>query len=68
MKTRSQAHLLMLSGVWQGAAHVARSAATVALGVEGGEGSTVLERARYDLGQATMAMMIAATIQIGAKL
>jgi nitroreductase len=45
-----------LSKVWRGAGHVAESAATVALVVANAD----VERARYDLGQATMAMMIAA--------
>jgi nitroreductase len=45
-----------LAKVWRGAGHVAESAATVALIVK----SADLDRARYDLGQATMAMMIAA--------
>lgn len=48
-----------LSGVWQGAGHVARSAATVALVVpERLEQSA--ERAEYDLRQASMQMMLAA--------
>ena len=45
-----------LAKVWRGAGHVARSAATVALIVPADE----RDRAQYDLGQATMAMMIAA--------
>lgn len=57
--------LAELSTVWRGGGHVARSAATVAL-VTAAE-----ERARdsvlYDLGQATMSMMIAAAdLGIGA--
>ena len=51
--------LRRLSEVWKGAGHVARSAATVALVVpERPEQST--ERAEYDLGQASMQMMLAA--------
>jgi len=45
-----------LAKVWRGAAHVAESAATVVLVVREED----LERARFDLGQATIAMMIAA--------
>jgi nitroreductase len=45
-----------LAKVWRGAGHVAESAATVALVVSSSDRS----RANYDLGQATMAMMIAA--------
>jgi len=49
-----------LSTVWRGAGHVAQSAATVALVVEDSDDQQVRGRAEYDLGQATMAMMIAA--------
>jgi nitroreductase len=49
-----------LSTVWRGAGHVADSAATVALVVAQGEEQNVQPRAEYDLGQTTMAMMIAA--------
>jgi nitroreductase len=49
-----------LSGVWQGAGHVARSAATVALVIQDSDDPMVRERTRYDLGQTTMAMMVAA--------
>ncbi len=49
-----------LSTVWRGAAHVAHSAATIALVIEDSDDQKVRERARYDLGQTTMAMMIAA--------
>ena len=45
-----------LAKVWRGAGHVAESAATVTLIVR----SEDRARANYDLGQATMAMMIAA--------
>jgi nitroreductase len=52
--------LVELSKVWRGAGHVAESAATIALIApvtdDPGEG----DRAQYDLGQATMAMLIAA--------
>ena len=49
-----------LSGVWRGAGHVAESAVTVALVIEEADDEQVRARAQYDLGQATMAMMIAA--------
>lgn len=56
-----------LSKVWQGAGHVAHSAATIALVVEDSDDQRTRETAQYDLGQATMAMMIAAADQgIGA--
>jgi nitroreductase len=45
-----------LAKVWRGAGHVAESAATVVLVVRESD----LERARFDLGQTTMAMLIAA--------
>lgn len=49
-----------LAKVWRGASHVADSAATVAVVVEDTDDQRTRERAEYDLGQATMAMMIAA--------
>ena len=49
-----------LSTVWRGAGHVASSAATVALVTEDFDEEHQRLTARYDLGQATMAMMIAA--------
>jgi nitroreductase len=49
-----------LAKVWQGAGHVAESAATIALIVQDGDDQRARERAQYDLGQATMAIMIAA--------
>jgi nitroreductase len=56
-----------LSKVWRGAGHVAQSAATVALVIEDNEDQLRREISQYDLGQATMAMMIAAADQgIGA--
>lgn len=50
--------LRRLSGVWQGAGHVAGSAATVALIVSSADASS--GRVQFDLGQATMSLMIAA--------
>ena len=55
-----RAQLEELSHVGPGSGHVASSAATIALVMEDYEDQVVRERARYDLGQATMAMMIAA--------
>ncbi len=49
-----------LSKVWQGAAHVADSAATIALISPLFDNPGERERAQYDLGQATMSMLIAA--------
>ena len=56
-----------LAKVWRGAGHVAKSAATVALVIPRFEEERQRLTARYDLGQATMAMMIAAAdLGIGA--
>jgi nitroreductase len=52
-----------LSHVGPGAFHAANAAAVVALVMEDYDEQTLRERARYDLGQATMAMMIAAADQ-----
>jgi nitroreductase len=49
-----------LSKVWRGAGHVAHSAATIALVPAAIDDQRSGELAQYDLGQATMAMMIAA--------
>ncbi len=49
-----------LAGVWQYGAHIADSAAAIALIVPAGLDARDRETAEYDLGQATMAMMIAA--------
>jgi nitroreductase len=52
--------LEQLAKVWRGGAHVAVSAATVALVVPVEHDAGARARIRYDIGQATMAMMIAA--------
>jgi nitroreductase len=52
-----------LSKVWRGAGHVAHSAATIALVPAVTDDERSREIAQYDLGQATMAMMIAAADQ-----
>jgi nitroreductase len=49
-----------LSGVWRGGGHVAYSAATIALIAPNLDDAEERARAEYDLGQATMAIMIAA--------
>jgi nitroreductase len=49
-----------LAKVWRGAAHVAESAATIALVLAHTADAHERDRAHYDLGQATMAMLIAA--------
>src|SRR5262245_22000593 len=49
-----------LAKVSPGAGHVAASAATIALILPDTDGRGARDRAQYDLGQATMAMMIAA--------
>jgi nitroreductase len=53
-------HLRDLAGVWQGAGHVAGSAATIALITLVREDEREQAIANYDLGQATMSIMIAA--------
>lgn len=52
--------LIGLSGVWRGAGHVAGSAATIALITDLSEDDQLFARQNYDLGQATMSIMIAA--------
>ena len=49
-----------LSKVWQGAGHVAGSAATIVLVAPVPADDAERDRMRFDLGQATMAMMLAA--------
>ena len=53
-----RAQLTELAKVWRGAGHVAHSAATIV--VVGPAGDNPFRRAQLDLGQATMAMMLAA--------
>ncbi len=48
-----------LAKVWRGAAHVAGSAATIV--IIGPAADNEFHRAQFDLGQATMAMLLAAT-------
>jgi nitroreductase len=49
-----------LAKVWRGAGHVAHSAATIALILPLTDDPGQRDRAQYDLGQATMAMLLAA--------
>lgn len=57
---RHRDQLLQLSHVWRGAGHVAHSAATIALIAPLSEKDMHRDRLQYDLGQATMSMMLAA--------
>ena len=52
-----------LSGVWRGGAHIAHAAAAIALAIPDEEEPRARERNRFDIGQATMQMMIAAADQ-----
>ena len=52
--------LVELAKVWQGAGHVARSVATVALVAPHTASEWERDAVQYDLGQATMSMMLAA--------
>ena len=56
-----RAQLKELSEVWRGAGHVAHSAATVAMIASRTDDPGERDRAQYDIGQATMAMLIAAS-------
>lgn len=53
--------LIRLAEVWRGAGHVASSAATIALVAPLSESEDAGQRVRYDLGQATLSIMLAAT-------
>ena len=55
-----RAQLAELSQVWRGAGHVAGSAATIALVAPRADDEWARESIQYDLGQATMSMMLAA--------
>lgn len=52
-----------LAKVWRYGAHVAESAATIALIAPGSGGASARETYQYDLGQATMSIMLAAADQ-----
>jgi nitroreductase len=49
-----------LATVWRGGGHIAHAAAAIALVIADAEEPRVRERNRFDIGQATMQMMIAA--------
>lgn len=49
-----------LSRVWRGGGHIANAAAAIAMVIPDEEEPRVRERNRFDIGQATMQMMIAA--------
>lgn len=53
--------LVELSKVWMGAGHIATSAATIALVAADPDDQQHRDWLQYDLGQATMSMMLAAT-------
>ncbi len=58
--------LQALSGVWRGGAHIAGAAAAVVLVTENSEDPATRESVRYDLGQASLQMMVtAADLGIG---
>jgi nitroreductase len=56
-------HLRELSKVWRYAAHVAASAATIAMIAPASDDPSARETFQYDLGQATMNIMLAAADQ-----
>ena len=59
--------LRALSTVWRGGGHIANAAAAIAMVIPDEDESRARERNRFDIGQATMQMMIAAADQgIGA--
>jgi nitroreductase len=55
-----RAQLQRLAGVWQGAGHVATSAATIAVVSPDEPPGRARDLLQYDLGQATLVMMLAA--------
>lgn len=55
-----RAQLEELAKVWQGAGHVARSTATIALIAPNSDNQWQRDGVQYDLGQATMSLMLAA--------
>jgi nitroreductase len=58
-----RAQLQALAKVWRGGAHVADSAATIALVVKDTDDERTLKTAQFDLGQTAMSMMITAADQ-----
>jgi nitroreductase len=59
--------LAQLAKVWRSAGHVARSAATIALIAPNAQDARSRDLVQYDLGQATMSIMVAAA-DLGADL
>jgi nitroreductase len=57
----NRSQLQELTTVWMGARHVAEAAATVVMTLRQPEAERYVTIDQYDLGQATMAMMLAAT-------
>ena len=55
-----EGQLAALAEVWRGAGHVANSAVTIALIAPRSDDPSTLESIQYDLGQATMSIMLAA--------
>jgi nitroreductase len=55
-----RAHLEGLSQVWRGGGHIAGAAAAVVIVIDDEQDAHKRETARYDIGQASMQMMIAA--------
>lgn len=55
-----RAQLIELAQVWRGGGHIAHSAATVVIVLPDDDDASRRERAAYDLGQATLQMMVAA--------
>jgi nitroreductase len=55
-----RAQLTELSQVWRGGGHIAQSAATVVVVVPNDDDASRRERAAYDVGQATVQMLVAA--------
>src|SRR5881227_794380 len=55
-----RALLSELARVWRGGGHIANAAAAIAMVIPDEEEPRVRERNRFDIGQATMQMMIAA--------
>jgi nitroreductase len=61
-----RAQLTELSQVWRGGGHIAHSAATVVVVLPGDDDASRRERAAYDVGQASLQMMVtAADLGIG---
>jgi nitroreductase len=55
-----RAQLQKLSGVWQGGAHIAGAAAAIVMVIEAYDDERTRESVRYDLGQASLQVMVAA--------